>query len=137
VGAGLNLALAADLRVMVTGARLVSGFSRLGMHPGGGHLHLLGRAGGAPVAAAMGIFSQPLSAERALAAGVAWAVVEPSELRSAVTTLVAPLAADPELARTLATDLRTTVHDPDAWDRAIELERAWQGWSLGRPRKES
>lgn len=136
VGAGLNLALAADLRVMAAGASLASGFSRLGMHPGGGHLHLLARAAGVPVAAAMGVFSQPMSAEQALAAGLAWAVVEPSELRATVTTLVTHLAADPELARTLAADLRRTVQDPDAWDRAVELERAWQGWSLARPRKE-
>ena len=34
VGAGLNLALAADLRVASTDAVFISGFAPLGMHPG-------------------------------------------------------------------------------------------------------
>lgn len=36
VGAGLNLALAADVRVAATDAKLISGFLQIGMHPGGG-----------------------------------------------------------------------------------------------------
>ena len=34
-------------------------------------------------------------------------------------------------------DLHRTVHDPGAWDRAVEIERARQMWSLARNRKES
>ena len=34
-------------------------------------------------------------------------------------------------------DLHRTVHDPGAWDRALEIERARQMWSLARNRKES
>jgi enoyl-CoA hydratase len=137
VGAGLNLALAADLRMMTTDATLVSGFSKLGIHPGGGHLHLLARAAGASVAAAMGLFAQPMSAEQAVASGIAWAAVEATELRSAVARMVAPLAADPDLARALAADLRRTVLDADAWDGAVEFEREKQAWSLGRTGKEA
>lgn len=137
VGAGLNLALAADLRVMSTSAVLASGFSRVGIHPGGGHLHLLARAAGTSAAAAMGLFDQPMPAERAVAAGIAWAAVEPDELRSAVLAMVGHLAADPALARALAADLGTTVLDADRWDMAVELERERQAWSLGRPRKEA
>ena len=47
------------------------------------------------------------------------------------------LAADPALARALAADLHRTVHDPGAWDRAVEIERARQMWSLARNPKES
>jgi enoyl-CoA hydratase len=43
----------------------------------------------------------------------------------------------PALARTLAADLHRTVHDPGAWDRAVEIERARQMWSLARNPKES
>jgi enoyl-CoA hydratase len=137
VGAGLNLALAADLRMMATDAFLVSGFSTVGIHPGGGHLHLLARAAGASVAAAMGVFAQPMSARRAVAAGIAWAAVERAELRPAVAEMVAHLAADPDLARAMAADLLRTVLDGNAWDRAVEFERGRQAWSLGRPRKEA
>lgn len=136
VGAGVNLAFAADLRVMTTNAALISGFSQMGIHPGGGHLHLLARSAGASVAAAMGIFALPMSAERAVDTGLAWAAVEPAELRSTVERMVAHLAADPDLARALAADLRQTVLAADSWDRAVEFERERQAWSLARPRKE-
>jgi enoyl-CoA hydratase len=51
--------------------------------------------------------------------------------------MVAHLAADPALARALAADLRRTVTDPADWDRAVEIERARQMWSLARNPKES
>ena len=45
VGAGINLMLATDLRIVADDARLISGFLRIGLHPGGGHFGLLaGRA---------------------------------------------------------------------------------------------
>ena len=133
VGAGLNLALAADLRVASTGAV----FAPLGMHPGGGHLHLIARAAGAGAAANLGVFGQRMGADQALAAGLVSAVVAGAELRGTVRSMVAHLAADPALARALAADLHRTVHDPGAWDRAVEIERARQMWSLARNPKES
>jgi enoyl-CoA hydratase len=36
VGAGVNLAAAADLRVVAESARIIAGFQRIGIHPGGG-----------------------------------------------------------------------------------------------------
>jgi enoyl-CoA hydratase len=51
--------------------------------------------------------------------------------------MVAHLGADPALARALAADLHRTVHDAGAWDRAVEIERARQMWSLARDPKES
>ena len=59
------------------------------------------------------------------------------ELPGTVRSMVAHLAADPALARELAADLHRTVHDPGAWDRAVEIERARQMWSLARNPKES
>jgi len=44
VGAGYNLMLAADLRIVAEDARLISGFLRIGLHPGGGHFALLADA---------------------------------------------------------------------------------------------
>jgi enoyl-CoA hydratase len=136
VGAGLNLALATDLRIMADQAVLLSGFTRVGLHPGGGHLHLLARAGGTAAAAAAAVFAQVITAGQAVAAGIAWAAVPAEELRPAAEQSIAHLAADPPLARALVGTLRRTVSDDTAWDRAIELERARQLWSLARPRKE-
>jgi enoyl-CoA hydratase len=137
VGAGLNLALAADLRVMADSAVFVSGFSAIGIHPGGGHLHLLARAAGPATAAAAGVFAQPVRAAQAVASGLAWAAVPADELAATCSELIAHLAADPPLARALAADLKRTVYDVAGWDRAVEVERARQMWSLTRPTKES
>jgi enoyl-CoA hydratase len=137
VGAGLNLALAADLRVASTEAVFVSGFAPHGIHPGGGHLHLIARAAGAGAAAYLGVFGQRMRSDQALATGLVSAVVTPAELPDTVRSMVAHLAADPALARALAADLRRTVSDPAAWERAMEIERARQMWSLARHPKES
>jgi enoyl-CoA hydratase len=141
VGAGLNLALATDLRIATPAAVFVSGFAPVGLHPGGGHLHLLARAAGPAAAAALGVFGRRLRADAALACGLVADVVEPAALRDAVRTATAHLAADPALARALKASLRRTVHDVAAHDRAVEVERARQLWSLSRtspqPSKES
>lgn len=132
VGAGVNLALATDLRIFATGARFISGFSKIGLHPGGGHLHLLARVGGHGTAAAAGVFAQPIDADAALRTGVAWAVAPPEQLRETAERAGAHLAADPALARALAATLRRTATDDAAWERCIEIERARQMWSLTR-----
>ncbi|MFJ2173320.1 enoyl-CoA hydratase-related protein [Streptomyces sp. NPDC101062] len=132
VGAGLNLALAADLRVVAEDALLVSGFTAVGLHPGGGHLHLLGRAAGPTAAAAMGVFARRVRGSEAVGLGLAWAAVPADDLHPTARELVTHLAADPELARALKADLRLTVLDGTAWERAVEIERARQMWSLTR-----
>ncbi len=133
VGAGVNLALACDLRIVTDRARLVSGFARIGLHPGGGHLQLLARASNAGIAAAAGLFACPVDAEQAVASGLAWAVVGTADLRAELTRMTAHLAADPALARALAVTFRRTALDTAAWDRAVDIERARQMWSLTRP----
>jgi enoyl-CoA hydratase len=137
VGAGANLALCTDLRLMSETAVLVSGFARIGLHPGGGHLTLLARAGGNSLSAAAGVFAQPVDAETAMRTGLAWRAVPSDQLRQVTAEAVAHLAADPALARALAATLRRTVADDAAWDRAIEIERARQMWSLTRPTRQN
>ncbi|MEP6813972.1 MAG: enoyl-CoA hydratase-related protein [Marmoricola sp.] len=131
VGAGVNLALAADLRLVTSSAAFVSGFARIGLHPGGGHLHLLARAAGTTVASAAGVFGQKITAEQAVTHGLAIAV-DPDDLAGAIGDHTAHLAADPALARALIATLRRTVLDASVWDRAVEVERARQMWSLTR-----
>jgi enoyl-CoA hydratase len=132
VGAGLNLALATDLRIASHDARLISGFAAIGIHPGGGHLHLLARAANLQTAAAMGVFARPLTGAEAKAVGLVWEVAPPGELDAAVDSAAAPLRADPALARALKSSLRLTTSTVDAWAAATEVERARQLWSLTR-----
>ena len=71
VGAGVNLALAPDLRTVADDARIVAGFLRLGIHPGGGDFSLLGRSGGREFAAAIGLFAEEINGRRAVELGLA------------------------------------------------------------------
>lgn len=98
-------------------------------------------AGGAfcCTAAAAGVFARPIGAEQAVASGLAWALVGTANLRAELTRMSAHLAADPTLARALVATLRRVTLDTATWDRAVEIERAGQMWSLTRstPSKES
>ncbi|MQY27719.1 enoyl-CoA hydratase [Nocardia aurantia] len=76
VGAGLNLALAADVRIAGPRARFDPRFLRLGIHPGGGMTWMLQALVGPQRAAAMTLFGEILGAEAAFAAGLAHRVVD-------------------------------------------------------------
>lgn len=133
VGAGMNLALAADLLLVTPDAKLDSGFLARSIHPGGGHLSLLGRAAGERTATAMGLFGLPLSGTEAVARGLAWAAVDPQELLPAARSLTALPAADPALARWIKRSAALEL-GPAAvpWQVAVEVERGAQMWSLAR-----
>ena len=80
VGAGLNLMLATDLRVVARDARIISGFLPIGLHPGGGHGALLGRTGAREAAAALALFGERIDGERAAELGLAWAAVDDEDV---------------------------------------------------------
>jgi enoyl-CoA hydratase len=133
VGAGLNLAMAADLRVVSRSARLLPGFAQIGIHPGGGHFTLLARAGGREVAAAMGLFGQEIDGLRAVELGMAWAAHDDADVLPEALALAAGVAADPDLARRMVVSFRReTAPGGLPWDVAVEVERAPQLWSLRR-----
>jgi enoyl-CoA hydratase len=133
VGAGLNLMLATDLRVVARDARVISGFLPIGLHPGGGHGALLGRTGAREAAAAMALFGEPIDGEHAAALGVAWCAVDDGDVDQTAIGLAARAAGDPELARRTAASLRTVLGPPPIpWPAALELERASQMWSMRR-----
>jgi enoyl-CoA hydratase len=133
VGAGLNLALATDLRVVGRDALLVSGFLPIGLHPGGGHGALLGRTGSRETAAALALFGERIDGARAAELGIAWSAVDDEEVEPTALALAGRAAADPELARRSARSLRSELGPPPLpWAAGLELERASQMWSLRR-----
>jgi enoyl-CoA hydratase len=133
VGAGMNLALAPDLRVVAHDARLISGFLRIGLHPGGGHFTLLDRAAGHETAAAMGLFDAQLTGTRAVELGMAWLAVEDIAVDATAFDLAARAAADPALARRAAASFRRETNTPGtSWDVGVEVERSPQMWSMRR-----
>jgi len=133
VGAGLNLAMATDLRIVATDAHLISGFMPIGLHPGGGHATLVGRAGGREVTNAMMLFGESLTGEECVSHGLAWEAVEAMEVLPRACELAARAAEDPALSRRVARSTRLQSGPPAAgWDAGLELERAAQMWSMQR-----
>lgn len=133
VGAGMNLALACDLRVAGESARFDTRFLQLGIHPGGGHTWMLRNAVGAEAAAAMVLFGEVLSGAEAAERGLAWRCVPDDELLEAAVTMAAKAAAVPRelLQRTKATlHHMTQVVDHT---EAVRHELVHQAWSARQP----
>lgn len=133
VGAGVNLLLATDLRIVAQDARIIPGFARIGLHPGGGHFTLLNRLAGRETAAALGLFGQEISGKRAVDVGIAWEALPDEDVEPRARELAEIVALDPELARRATRSFRTELGPPAvSWDAALELERGVQMWSLRR-----
>ncbi len=133
VGAGVNLMLATDLRVVSETARIMTAFLGIGIHPGGGHFTLLGRVAGREAAAGMGLFGQEVSGRRAAELGLAWQALPEAEVEPRALELARAVAADPELARAAAHSFRLEMGPPmTSWPVALETEKAVQMWSLRR-----
>jgi enoyl-CoA hydratase len=76
VGAGMNLALACDVRLAGPRARFDSRFLALGLHPGGGYTWMAQRILGPQGAAATTLFGEILDAEEAERIGLVWRAVD-------------------------------------------------------------
>ncbi|HWD06079.1 MAG TPA: enoyl-CoA hydratase/isomerase family protein [Amycolatopsis sp.] len=133
VGAGMNLALAADVRVVAEDARLASGFTRLGVHPGGGHYTLLTRVVTPEAATVLGVLGEPVSGLRAVELGLAYEARPDAEVESRACELAARGAADPALTRAAIRSLRAETGPPAiGWTAAVPLEQSAQLWSFAR-----
>jgi len=133
VGAGMNLLLAADVRIVAQNARLISGFSKLGVHPGGGHLMLLADAASIEAACAMAVFDQEIDGIRAEQLGLAWRAVPDDEVEPCALAMAKRAAADPDLTRAITRTMRMTASPKSAiWPVALQAERAAQLWSQRR-----
>ncbi|MGW3810275.1 enoyl-CoA hydratase-related protein [Micromonospora sp. NPDC005113] len=133
VGAGLNLAMAATIRIVSEDALFLSGFHRLGLHPGGGHLHLLARSAGRQAAAALALFNQPVPGADAVAKGLAWDLVSGDRLLDRCLEVARAVSGDRELVRVTLASLELSEGPPQLpWPAALELERGAQQWSMSR-----
>ena len=133
VGAGMNLALAADVRLAGTSARFDTRFLQLGIHPGGGHTWMLRRIVGPQVASAMVLFGEVLSGPEAAECGLAWRCVEDDDLIDAAMTLARrAAAASPELVRRTKATI-AAVATIDDHPSAVERELVDQAWSVSQP----
>jgi enoyl-CoA hydratase len=102
VGAGLNLALACDLRLVGPGAVFDARFLQLGIHPGGGMTWLAQRAVGWQTAAALALFGEPLDAADAVRTGLAHRLIDTDGDPRSPAAHEAVVAAAVDLARRTA-----------------------------------
>ena len=132
VGAGMNLALACDVRLAGASARFDTRFLRIGLHPGGGHAWMLDRAVGPQAAAAMVVFGERIDGPRAAEIGLAWACHPDEELVERAIAFAARAAEVPkELSAAALATLREAPWQPD-FDAAVATEVGRQAWSMGK-----
>lgn len=133
VGAGMNLALACDLRIAGPAARFDCRFLDLGIHPGGGHSWMLRRIVGPQAAAAMVLFGEVLDADAAVSHGLAWRATSADDLLSCAVELAAAAASVPaELSRNAKRTLAEVADIADHGD-AVDLELERQLDSMATP----
>jgi enoyl-CoA hydratase len=133
VGAGMNLALGCDVRIVADSAKLDTRFLQLGIHPGGGHTWMLRRIAGPQAAMAAVVFGQVLDGKEAERIGLAYKSVPAESLMDVAQAFAARAASAP---RELAIVTKKTIQDMadiDNHPAAVERELEPQLWSTQQP----
>lgn len=108
VGAGLNLVLAASVRVVADDAYLRSMFVANGIHPGGAHLQMLEGIGGREAASLMAVLDEPLSGAEFARRGWATCALPASEVDDRAVALAVRAGRAPWLARLITSSIAET-----------------------------
>ncbi len=112
-GAGLSLALAADIRLMAAGTRITTGYLRRGLVPDGGMAYFLPRLVGASRAAELILTARDIDAEEAERIGLVSRVLPAEGFQETTASYAADLASGPPIAQTLAKRLLAQSPDLD------------------------
>lgn len=136
VGAGLNLALAADVRIAGPAAVFDPRFQKLGIHPGGGATWMLQRAVGPQAARASLLFGMRFDAESAVRHGLALEVAD-DPVAAARELAKGPAGAPREVVLATKASMRATANpgvvDVDQHRIAVDTELGPQATSIRSP----
>ncbi len=136
VGAGLNLALAADVRIAGPAAMFDPRFQKLGIHPGGGATWMLQRAVGVQVARASLLFGMRIDAEAAVRYGLALEIAD-DPVAAAMELAAGPAAAPRDVVLATKASMRATANpgtiDLDQHRLAVDTELKPQAASILSP----
>ncbi|GJF10444.1 enoyl-CoA hydratase [Mycolicibacterium cyprinidarum] len=136
VGAGLNLALAADVRIASPTALFDPRFQKLGIHPGGGATWMLQRAIGPQAARAALLFGMRFDADAAVRYGLALEVVDDA-VAAAHALAAGPASSPREVVLATKASMRATVSpgtvDLDQHRIAVDVEIGPQAVSIESP----
>ncbi|CAN5612758.1 enoyl-CoA hydratase [soil metagenome] len=133
VGAGMNLALACDVRLAARRARFDTRFLQLGLHPGGGHTWMFRRIAGPQAAAAALLFGEVLDGAEAERAGLVWRCGDDDDLLATAHELSARAAAAPRDLVVKVKEKLGTMAGVATHAEAVEVELDPQVWSLHQP----
>ncbi len=136
VGAGLNLALAADVRIAGPAALFDPRFQKLGIHPGGGATWMLQRGVGPQVARAALLFGKRFDAQEALRYGLAFDIAD-DPVAAAQELATGPAAAPRDVVIATKASMRATANpgflDSEQHAIAVDVEIAPQARSIESP----
>lgn len=136
VGAGLNLALAADVRIAGPHAMFDPRFQKLGIHPGGGATWMLHRGVGPQVARAALLFGMRFDAQSAVNHGLALSVAD-DPVAAALELAAGPAQAPREVVLATKATMRATASpgsvDTDLHYAAMRTELGPQATSIKSP----
>jgi enoyl-CoA hydratase len=136
VGAGLNLALAADVRIAGPAALFDPRFQKLGIHPGGGATWMLQRAVGPQVARASLLFGMRFDADSAVRHGLALQVAD-DPVAAARELAAGPASAPRDVVIATKASMRATANpgtvDTDQHRIAVDVEIGPQAASIESP----
>jgi enoyl-CoA hydratase len=136
VGAGLNLALAADVRIAGPAALFDPRFQKLGIHPGGGATWMLQRAVGPQVARASLLFGMRFDADAAVDHGLALTVAD-DPVAAARELASGPASAPRSVVVATKASMRATANpgtvDVDQHRIAVDVEIGPQAVSIESP----
>lgn len=125
-GAGMNLALACDMRIASAAAKFSQAFVKRGLHPDWGGTWFLPRIVGTAKACELIFTGETIDAAEALKLGIVNAVTAPEELMAETYKLARKIGAGPAVAIQLAK--RAILHNQDVNLRAgLEFETFAQG----------
>jgi enoyl-CoA hydratase len=133
VGAGMNLALATDVRLAARRAKFDTRFVDLGIHPGGGHTWMMRRIAGPEATMATVLFGQILDGAEAERVGLVWRCVDDDALLDEAISMAARAASGPpELVKKVKATIQDMA-DIDTHPAAVERELDPQVWSINQP----
>ncbi len=130
VGAGMNLALACDIRLVTPFAKLDTRFTQLGIHCGGGHSWMLQKFLNWEQSVAALVFGQIISGEDAVAKGLALDCVEPEALMNRAEELTAALAGVPRDLVEKTKQSLGVARSEKSHAEMVQHEYIAQAWSL-------
>ena len=142
VGAGFNLALCCDVRIAGASARFDARFTRIGLHPGGGHVWMLERELGPQATAAITLFGERVDGRASHGARARRGAASPTTSCSTARSSSRPRAPRSRAIspRSVKATLREAPWQPD-FESAVQTELGRQkttfaqggGSSLARP----